>query len=396
MTTISQLSARLVDIFGPLTSAVPTAISGNLMVSPAGNVLIGSTTDDTANKLQVTGQFKSTSTATIGTGLANYVSLAGAATSSYPTITTAGTDASPSLYLSAKGSGQVVIGATGGLSVSNTAYIAGATTLNTTLTVNGAVTLNGAGCIAQGLNSLGQFVTISSPTGYGAGMRNDGSNFYLLQTASGSPTGSYNAYRPFSWSLATGVVTIDSTGLGTLISTSTKYSSADVVNVGGGLATQTGFRCRAGNAGAIGNQFNLYWTSSSTVQVWIDATNVGTMTLTSDARIKHSIKTNEDDLLDKVLGLRVVDYRIADVDIFKDDGKTKLGYIAGEVQSIFPQAVHGEKDALTAEGGIQPQTLDPIPLIAAHTGAVQKLNEKFEAMANRIAELEAQLNKMKV
>jgi len=394
-TTNSQLSARLVDIFGPLTSAVPTAISGNLMVSPAGNILIGSTTDDTSNKLQVTGQFKSTSTATIGTGLANYVSIAGAATTNYPTITTAGTDANPSLYLSAKGTtGQVVIGATGGLSVSATAYVAGAATLNTTLTVNGVATFNGSGVIATAMNSLGQFVATTGS--YGAGMRNDGTNFYLLQTASGSPTGSFNSYRPFSWTLATGAVQIDGTAAGTLISTTTRYSSSDTVNIGGSLCTQNGYRCRSGNAGSIGNIFNFYWTSSSTVQVWIDATNVGTMTLTSDARIKHSIKTNEDDLLDKVLGLRVVDYRIADVDIFKDDGKTKLGYIAGEVQSIFPQAVHGEKDALTAEGGIQPQTLDPIPLIAAHTGAVQRLHEKFEAMANRIAELEVQLNKMKV
>lgn len=394
MTTISQLSSRLVDIFGPVASATPTAILGNLMVSPAGNVLIGSTTDDTSNKLQVTGQFKATSTATIGTGLANYVSLAGAATTNYPTITTAGTDASPSLYLSAKGSGQVVIGATGGLSVSTTAYVAGATTLNSTLTVNGAVTLSSGGCLGTGLNGLGQFVAISGPTGYGAGMRNDGTNFYLLQTASGSPTGGYNAYRPFSWALASGAVQIDGTGIGTLIGTSTRYN-ADTVNIAGVLCTYGGYRCRTGGGGTVGNAFNFNWTSS-TVQVWIDTTNVGNMTLSSDIRIKHSVETNQDDLLQKVLGLRVVNYRIKDVDIFTDDGKTRLGYIAGEVQSIFPQAVHGEPDALTEDGGIQPQTLDPIPLIAAHTGAMQRLNDKFEAMANRISELEAQLNKMKV
>jgi len=53
--------------------------------------------------------------------------------------------------------------------------------------------------------------------GYGALLRNDGSNAYLLQTASGSPSGTYNSYRPFAWNLASGAVTIDGTGAGTVL-----------------------------------------------------------------------------------------------------------------------------------------------------------------------------------
>ena len=50
---------------------------------------------------------------------------------------------------------------------------------------------------------------------YGTILRNDGNSFYLLTTASGSPTGSFNALRPFSFALSTGAVSIDQTGAGT-------------------------------------------------------------------------------------------------------------------------------------------------------------------------------------
>jgi hypothetical protein len=50
---------------------------------------------------------------------------------------------------------------------------------------------------------------------YGVIFRNDGTNFYMLQTASGSPYGSFNSYRPIAWSFSTGAVTIDGTGAGT-------------------------------------------------------------------------------------------------------------------------------------------------------------------------------------
>lgn len=49
---------------------------------------------------------------------------------------------------------------------------------------------------------------------YGVMARNDGNNFYLLQTASGSQFSGFNSYRPFYWNLSNGAVTIDGTGVG--------------------------------------------------------------------------------------------------------------------------------------------------------------------------------------
>lgn len=50
---------------------------------------------------------------------------------------------------------------------------------------------------------------------YASMLRNDGTNVYLLQTASGDQYGSWNAFRPFSWGLSDGAVRIDQTGAGT-------------------------------------------------------------------------------------------------------------------------------------------------------------------------------------
>jgi hypothetical protein len=55
MATTSQMLARIVDLFGPAASADPTKLYGNLMVSPGGRVLIGTTTDNGTDDFQVIG-----------------------------------------------------------------------------------------------------------------------------------------------------------------------------------------------------------------------------------------------------------------------------------------------------------------------------------------------------
>jgi hypothetical protein len=55
----SELHARLIDLFGNPLTADPTQLMGNLMVSPGGRILVGTQTDDNANKLQVNGTIKS-------------------------------------------------------------------------------------------------------------------------------------------------------------------------------------------------------------------------------------------------------------------------------------------------------------------------------------------------
>jgi hypothetical protein len=56
--SVRDALARMVDIFGPQGTWDPTQLYGNLMVSPGGNVLVGSITDDLLHKLQVNGTTK--------------------------------------------------------------------------------------------------------------------------------------------------------------------------------------------------------------------------------------------------------------------------------------------------------------------------------------------------
>lgn len=55
MASLSELTARVVDLFGPAVTAVASKLFGNLMVSPGGNVIVGSTADNGVQKLQVNG-----------------------------------------------------------------------------------------------------------------------------------------------------------------------------------------------------------------------------------------------------------------------------------------------------------------------------------------------------
>ncbi len=65
---------------------------------------------------------------------------------------------------------------------------------------------------------------------FGTFFRNDGTSFYLLSTASGSPYGSWNSLRPFTYTLATGAVSIDGTGAGTTLGGSLYVSSSTTLN----------------------------------------------------------------------------------------------------------------------------------------------------------------------
>ena len=109
------------------------------------------------------------------------------------------------------------------------------TAAQTVFSYNGSVqfagTLSTAGeYVAQGANGM----RWTSGT-YGAILRNDGSNFYMLFTASGDPSGPWNALRPFSVNNATGAVTMSHS-----------------VNIGGQLTAPFGvFQTAGGVAGEV-------------------------------------------------------------------------------------------------------------------------------------------------
>lgn len=160
-----------------------------------------------------------------------------------------------------------------------------------------------------------------------------------------------------------------------------------------GLATfnevrSVGYRVRTGLNGSYGtNSFNINWTGTA-AQLWVDDVNIGTFAqLASDRRIKHQIE-DAPTALALVQQLRPVTYRFRNESVFSDDGVSRWGFVADEVQALIPSAVVGEPDA-TVDGAVQPQTIVDRPIIAALTKALQEAAAQISALEARVAALEA-------
>jgi hypothetical protein len=86
-------------------------------------------------------------------------------------------------------------------------------TVNGTSTFSGALNYSAGGSANFTSSDLNQIRLIAG--NYGTILRNDAGSFYILATASGSPTGTFSTLRPFAFNLSSGNVAIDGTGAGT-------------------------------------------------------------------------------------------------------------------------------------------------------------------------------------
>ena len=154
-------------------------------------------------------------------------------------------------------------------------------------------------------------------------------------------------------------------------------------HIGGGFASKAGMSAAVSD---VGSKFNLAWAAPS-VQLWIDETNIGNITTSSDRRIKHNIQPLST-TTDKILALNPVEFNWKNTGIFKDDGISHWGFIADEVQTVIPNAVKGEPDGLDATGQIQPQLLSDRPIIAALVKALQETINRIDSLETRLIALE--------
>ncbi|MDA7013535.1 tail fiber domain-containing protein [Pseudomonas cerasi] len=156
-----------------------------------------------------------------------------------------------------------------------------------------------------------------------------------------------------------------------------------------GRIESAGTWCRAGlSAGRGGTVYNYNWTGSN-VDVWIDNTYVGTMTLFgSDYRFKKYVTDAKvPSYRDRINAYRIVTYqRKVFGAVFRGDGTTYQGLIAHEAQAVNPLAVTGEKDGVDESGNARIQQLDPMALITDLMGAVKELHsESVELRAELVA-----------
>ena len=143
-----------------------------------------------------------------------------------------------------------------------------------------------------------------------------------------------------------------------------------------GSVQAVGFVTHAGTSGAYGtNRFNIEWGGSG-ARLWIDASDLGTISVSSDYRIKKKIETQSQLALPRILKLRSVTYQINDYgSLFKADGIQREGFIAHEVQEVIPSGAEGEKDE---QGRIQNLRVDAILSVAVK--AIQELAAKVSAL----------------
>ena len=156
----------------------------------------------------------------------------------------------------------------------------------------------------------------------------------------------------------------------------------------GGVMRAFGYESRSGTNGITqytGDFFNIFWTGSS-AQLYIDTASVGTITLTSDYRVKKNIETQNASAIERINALRPVKYEYADYEnIFVADNIQREGFIAHEVAQIIPSAVEGEKDA---ENAFQSLKLDAMLSVAVK--AIQEQQEIINDLKARIETLENQ------
>jgi hypothetical protein len=119
-------------------------------------------------------------------------------------------------------------------------------------------------------------------------------------------------------------------------------------------------------------------TASSPIFAQLD--NQGNWSAASDRRVKHDIESASD-LLEKALKLNPVSFFYNGQDLAAMPHKL-LGFIADEVQALFPHLVtEGETKYLNYDG-----------LIPVAIGALQELKRAFD---ERVASLEAQLAQLR-
>jgi hypothetical protein len=145
----------------------------------------------------------------------------------------------------------------------------------------------------------------------------------------------------------------------------------------------------------------MFRASGSTDQFrfYVNNTNIGKITTTasatsyvtsSDYRLKENILPMTG-ALDTVAQLKPVTYK------WKADGSDGQGFIAHELQSVVPDCVVGEKDAVetyTDEEGneqtrIKPQGVDTSFLVATLTAAIQEQQTIINELKTRIEALES-------
>jgi hypothetical protein len=197
------------------------------------------------------------------------------------------------------------------------------------------------------------------------------------------------------------IFSTSATGSGTDISERMRIDSNGNVMVGTTSAIGSGKFSVSGQISAQQTYGPMYYSNENNTDnvgrgsfnFYRGGTLVGQITTTnstcsytnvSDYRLKENIGPMTG-ALEKVLRLKPCTYT------WKSDGSSADGFIAHELQEVCPQAVHGTKDAVDADGNPVYQGVDTSFLVATLTAAIQEQQALITAQAETINALTARV-----
>jgi len=106
---------------------------------------------------------------------------------------------------------------------------------------------------------------------------------------------------------------------------------------------------------------------------------------TSDIRLKENIKDTTLKGIETIDKIKVRDYNWKK----NKDNVVIGGFIANELQEVYPQAVDGKPDAVDKDGKIEPMTVSRDVLVPLLVKATQELSQQNDDLKKRIEALEA-------
>ena len=144
---------------------------------------------------------------------------------------------------------------------------------------------------------------------------------------------------------------------------------------------QTGTDALLVGRGGAGNVTRFYYNATGS------ASQVGSISITSsstsyntssDYRLKENV-VDMTGALDRVEQLQPKRFN------FISDAETTVdGFIAHEVQSVIPEAITGEKDAVDDEGNPEYQGIDQSKIVPLLVGAIKELKAEIETLKSQI------------
>lgn len=150
--------------------------------------------------------------------------------------------------------------------------------------------------------------------------------------------------------------------------------------------TGPAYTARFQNTKNVAVRYDRWYSFGETAQFYQNNGKVGSISVTSSATAYNTssdyrLKENIHPMVgaaDRLKQLKPVNFA------WKIDGSRVDGFIAHEAAEIVPEAVHGEKDAVDADGQPQYQGIDQSKLVPLLTAALQEALARIDALEAKI------------